>query len=506
MPTQPAIPARTIAIIFLACGLFSSPVQADEIKVVFPSQGTPSEIIRTFYLGNVEYMSVTDLVGIFSIRARNYTKVEKMVLYMMEGQIKISAFSSFVIINKKSYQMSMPSYYDGHQYFVPAMSFFKILGMTVMKGVKYDPVKRIFFAPASPLGYNIFGAVVELKNDGTLIRIRTTRKFDMSNVLRYITDNGWLVVQIPDGRVDSLALQDSKMAGLIKGVATRQLEKSAELRFRLSERVQLPEVYQVNKGDELYISLRNPPKTKNNLNDMRAEWHIDTIVIDPGHGGRDPGTIGRSNLYEKTITLDVALRLGKLLRQKTGVKVIYTRDDDRFVELWQRTKLANEAGGKLFISLHVNGQKNGRSAAGTETWLLAPANTPEAIEIAQRENSVIALEESNHKYENFSDESLILSTMAQSAWMKESEELGAIVQQRLAKATGRKSRGLKQSGFIVLIGAAMPKVLVELGFITNRLEENKLKQSEYRQKLAQALFEAIDEFKRNKDGILKSDT
>ncbi|MCH8328341.1 MAG: N-acetylmuramoyl-L-alanine amidase [Candidatus Marinimicrobia bacterium] len=146
-----------------------------------------------------------------------------------------------------------------------------------------------------------------------------------------------------------------------------------------------------------------------------------------------------------------------------------------------------------------------RSARGFEAWLLAPANTPEAIEMARRENSVIALDESNHPYMKFADESLILSTMAHSAWMRESEYLGAAILDKFESRLDSPNRGLKQTELIVLIGAAMPKILVEIGFISNRLEEKKLGQSAYRQKIAQSLFEAIMQFKETYDGTLRAE-
>jgi len=208
--------------------------------------------------------------------------------------------------------------------------------------------------------------------------------------------------------------------------------------------------------------------------------------------------VGKGELKEKVVTLDVALRLGRLIKRKSNMRVVYTRDEDVFVPLGQRTKIANDAGGKLFISIHVNASPN-RSAQGFETHFLAPAKTPEAIEVARLENSVIALEESDHAYQEFSDEALILSTMAQSTWMKESETLAAIIQEKLSQHLDAHSRGVKQAEFYVLIGASMPNVLIEIGFSSNRIEEKKLGQNEYRQRIADGLFEAIMLFKQKSE-------
>lgn len=472
-------------------------LQADEIRVVFPDQPRRGAVLRTFFLGNIEYINTQELATIFSAGAYVNDDVDKQVIYFRAGEVKITAFSSFVIIEDHAYQMPAPSYFDGQNYFVPARSLFTILGITVLKGSRYDEARRAFIGPPALTKYNIHAATVETKQNGTLIQVKTSKQFDSANIERYITDNGWLVVVVPGGLVDSVALARSTMGGIIREAVGRQLAQAAELRFKLTAKVSPPEVYQVGQGAELHIAIRNPvPRPSGDRTQlMREQWYLDTIVLDPGHGGKDGGTVGRGGLKEKTVTLDVALRLGRLIKRNTNMRVVYTRDEDVFVPLFQRTKMANESGGKLFISVHVN-SADSRSARGFETWFLAPANTPEAIEIAQRENSAIALEESNHKYQEFSDEALILSTMAHSTWMRESEDLGAIIQAQLPSRLEATNRGVKQTGFIVLIGAAMPKILVEIGFISNRIEEKKLGQSAYRQSIAEGLFEAIMTFKK----------
>ncbi|UCD37925.1 MAG: N-acetylmuramoyl-L-alanine amidase [Fidelibacterota bacterium] len=475
---------------------------ADEIRVAFPNQLHRRVTLRTFYIGNVEYLSGQELAEIFSVNTYVNDDVNKLVLYFREGEVKITAFSSFVVVNEEAFQMPLPTYFDGQEYFLPARAFFSVLGATVLRGARYNEARRSFMGPNSYTAFNIFSAKVESKQNGTLIRVKTGEPFDTRNIVRYITDNGWLVVQVPGGIVDTLALNRSSLGGIIRNAWGRQLDKSAELRFKLTDRVNLPEVYQIKGGDELHIAIRNPSRpTNDRSNEMREQWYLDTIVIDPGHGGIDAGTVGKGGLKEKTVTLDVGLRLGRLIKRKTSMRVVYTRDEDIFIPLWQRTKIANEASGKLFISIHVNGVKN-RDAHGFETWLLAPANTEEAIEVARLENSVIALEESNHAYQEFSDEALILSTMAQSAWMKESEVLAAIVQEQLGKRLDAPNRGVKQAGFLVLIGATMPNVLVETGFISNRIEEKKLGQNEYRQHIAEGLYNAIMLFKEKYEGAM----
>ncbi len=456
----------------------------------------------TFYWGNVEYLNGQELAAIFSVNTYVNHEVNKLVLYFQSGEVKVTAFSSFVVVDEDAFQMPFPVYFDGREYFLPVGAFLSILGATVLPDAHYDEVQRTFVGPALHSAFNIHEATVEFKENGTLIRVRTESKFDTRNVVKYITDNGWLVVQVPGGHVDTLAIKRSALGGIIRRAWGRQLEKSAELRFKLSEKIDLPEVYQVGAGAELHIAIRNPARRPGDrANEMREQWYLDTIVIDPGHGGIDGGTVGRSGLIEKTVALDVSLRLGRMIRRRSNMKVIYTRDEDIFIPLWQRPKIANESGGKLFISIHVNGVEK-RSAHGFETYFLAPANTQEAIEVARLENSAIALEESKHPYQEFSNETLILSTMAQSAWMKESEALAAIIQEQLDKRLDSPNRGVKQAELYVLIGASMPNVLFEMGFITNSAEEQKLAQNEYRQRIAEGLFNAIMQFRDKYEGAM----
>ena len=230
---------------------------------------------------------------------------------------------------------------------------------------------------------------------------------------------------------------------------------------------------------------------------------MDTIVLDAGHGGKDPGAIGKFGTKEKDVALDITRRTGSLL-EKSGIKVVYTRDEDVFIPLLDRTKIANDANGKLFVSIHANANQN-RKIQGFETYLLRPGKSEDAIEVASRENSVIKLEDVTDQYENLSGENLIMATMAQSTFMKESEDLASTIQIELDKKLDTPNRGVKQAGFYVLIGASMPNALVEVGFLSNPNEEKMLKQSRHKQKIAEAIYYAIKSFKSSQEKLLVKD-
>lgn len=223
-------------------------------------------------------------------------------------------------------------------------------------------------------------------------------------------------------------------------------------------------------------------------------WRLDTVVIDAGHGGHDKGAVGHNGLLEKDINLSVALKLGAYLEERLGVNVVYTRKDDRFITLRDRGKIANQAGGKLFISIHSNASRN-RDAYGTETFFLGTDKTEAARRVMERENSVIKLEENPEIYEQYDEQSLIVQTLAQSAYLRSSEQLASLIEEQFVTRVGRTSRGVKQARFYVLWGASMPAVLVELGFITNAREAAFLRTDIGQDYLASAIFRAVRAFK-----------
>lgn len=239
-------------------------------------------------------------------------------------------------------------------------------------------------------------------------------------------------------------------------------------------------------------SASGPSAAENRSSSAGDRWRFDTVVIDAGHGGKDPGAQAYG-VREKDVVLGIARKLGGYIEERLeGVRVVYTRDDDRFVTLRDRGHMANEAGGKLFISIHANSARN-RAAQGTETYFLGTHKSSEARRVMERENSVIRLEENPEQYEDFSDG--VMQTLAQSAYMRQSERLGGLVQQQFEERARRKNRGVRQAGFLVLWAASMPAILVETGFLTNREEARFLASDRGQDYIASGIFRAVREFK-----------
>jgi N-acetylmuramoyl-L-alanine amidase len=227
--------------------------------------------------------------------------------------------------------------------------------------------------------------------------------------------------------------------------------------------------------------------------EARERWKLDTVVIDPGHGGKDPGATA-NGYYEKTIVLSVAKKLGGYLEDKLDLNVVYTRDRDRFIALKERGRMANQAGAKLFISLHVNAARS-RSAQGTETYFLGRHKSEAAQKVMERENSVIRFEENTERYERYDPQTLVVQELAQSMYMQKSEELAGLIQNQFTNRVHRKNRGVHQAGFYVLWSASMPSVLVELGFLTNPSEARFLASDRGQTYLASAIFRAVRSYK-----------
>jgi N-acetylmuramoyl-L-alanine amidase len=226
----------------------------------------------------------------------------------------------------------------------------------------------------------------------------------------------------------------------------------------------------------------------------RQRSRLDTVVIDPGHGGKDPGAVA-NGLQEKHIVLDVAHKLGDYIENRLGLEVIYTRTDDRFIALEERGHLANRAGGDLFISLHANAFRSA-SVEGTETYFLGRSKTDAARRVMRKENSVVQeYEENPERYDEYGAEAFVKGELFLSANMQFSEEFASLVQAQFKNRVRRHSRGVHQAGFYVLWSASMPSVLVELGYLTNPREARYLNSDRGQTYLASGIFRAVRAYK-----------
>lgn len=235
----------------------------------------------------------------------------------------------------------------------------------------------------------------------------------------------------------------------------------------------------------------------------QSKFTLKTVVIDAGHGGKDPGAIGQSKTNEKDIALVVALKLGDYIqKQYPNVSVIYTRKTDVFLELHERAAIANKNKADLFIAVHVNSSPN-KETYGTSTYVLGLHRTEANLEVAKRENSVINLEDDKDKNYDFdpnTPEGHIIMSMKQNAFLDQSIDFASKVENQFENYAKRKSLGVKQAGFYVLYKTAMPSILAEIGFISNAEEEKYLNSVKGQDLIATGLFNAFKDYKTELEG------
>lgn len=225
----------------------------------------------------------------------------------------------------------------------------------------------------------------------------------------------------------------------------------------------------------------------------RKRTGIQTIVIDPGHGGRDAGAVGPSGVLEKDVALQIARALRQELEERVGLRVILTRDRDVFVPLTARTRMANQAGADLFLSIHCNSAR-ARAGAGFETYFLSEAKTEDERRVARMENSALRFENPSVDPEQLGELNFILWDLAQNEYLRESSFLAELVQGGLADELDLRNRGVKQAGFWVLNGAYMPAILVETAFISNPREERLLASRDFQARLVDGIADSILEY------------
>jgi N-acetylmuramoyl-L-alanine amidase len=513
------------AVLILA--VFSSFAQENTLAILVEQDPSRNSSIGVFRHQGVVYGSLHDLTEVLALRSFENTQARKLEIKPPPDtrpayRLVVSGGNPFLtIIDEKGrrsvYQLPHGVLYAVNSYFVPLASFLPLFNSAFHLSVVYDLHRGVIRIPAAITAqeFDITTVVMEPKFNGMLIRIPAARPLrDFESWLR---DDGWLYVTIADARADINAINKLKPIGMVRKIVAIQSPASVQLTFKLAGKVDGAEILRQEDSREILVSVKTPPAEEKALSEekrqdiqtdlatQRKRWKLDVIVIDPGHGGKDWGASGVTGLREKEVTLGIALKLGKLIeRQLKGIKVVYTRKDDRFIELHRRGQIANESDGKLFISLHCNSMPRKPSPLrGFEVYLLRPGRTAEAVAIAERENAVIELEEGyERRYQKLTEENFILVTMAQSAYLKASEVFSDIAQQELERSVRLPNRGVKQAGFYVLVGASMPNVLVETAYLSNRQDEIFLKSESGQMKIAEALFKAVKRYKGEYEKIL----
>ena len=461
------------------------------ISFLFSAQGIIELQLSTY--NNIKYINLDEFINKHNAFSSYYETKDKLEITYKKNKIYFSPSISYCKINNQIYNLTYPIVYKKKAYYVPANKFYEILEMSGLPLRIHKQKNGVLFV--NPNIFNINDLTIKNKNNGTLVTFSTSKEFKKADISSSFSSSNWLNITILNCYLDTLSFNNSLLQSPIKKIKTIQSEQSAQLSLLLNTNIEDIDL-DVQKNEINFLLRNSIASNASKIKQLKSKWIIDTIVIDPGHGGKDPGAIGH-NQQEKDITLDIAKKLGNLVKRNLGINVVYTREEDDFIPLWKRTKIANESGGKLFISIHVNATARSAATKGYETFFLRPGKTDSAIEVVERENSVIDLEQSDYDYIELTDENYIVASMAQNTFMKESEDFAALIQKHLQKTLKNKSknRGVKQAGFYVLVGATMPNVLVEVGFISNKEEAKNLSKSYYKRQIAESIYQAIVDFK-----------
>jgi N-acetylmuramoyl-L-alanine amidase len=493
----------------------------DSVKIILSDR---SAIIPSVHVMGQRLLSLNDIAVVLSLRWFENSILQKAEIHLDGVVLKFTADNPFVVQTNAEtqqyvvHQFSHSIILRNNVYFAPADETIALLN--ALGGGKGALLMDTSYTPSAiPVVPSLTGIDVQERKNGYLLRLHLTAK--VSDASRSLQVGDWMYVTLAGTVGDTVKLDTTFSTGMIKRIQPIQTETALQLSLHLRKKISSSEiVYDQTSNDILLTLIPDVPETKREINTdslrrvqeierrrretassiekQKNKWKLDVIVLDAGHGGKDPGTIGVIGTREKDITLGVALKLGALIeRYMTGVKVVYTRKTDKFIELYRRGQIANEAEGKLFVSIHCNStERKPSNANGFEIYLLRPGKTEDAIRIAEKENAVVQLEKDyEDRYQNLTEENFIILTMAQSAYVKQSERFAELLEETMSAEMEAQRTPVKQAGFYVLVGASMPNVLIETGYLSNPKEEKFLRSPSGQQKIAEAILKALQRFK-----------
>ena len=498
-----------LAAVLLAVSLMTSTAAA---AADTESDGsTRFDTFNVVYFDTVPYVSLVDLGETYRVPLEFEPYTLSMTAKRGDSSLRITSDTSTALLNGTAKNIILPARMLRGSIYAPIPTVLPLFSSLVPGDLSWDERRRAI--GVTGITTTIKHVSVESYANGTLL------VFALSEPMKHTIekrDNNWLTITFENGSFNRDELFSGFKSDIILDRRCFQHEHAAEISFQLSD--EFGDYSASSSADnELLVSLRHrrsaksPPYSNASTESFPVEpnndlqlWRIDTVVIDPGHGGKDPGAVGPGKTREKDIVLDFAKELKNTADKHGEIKAVLTRDKDVFLPLHRRAQIARDVGGKLFISIHANASPN-RRAKGFEVFFLSAAKTKDAEDVARRENKAIELEEDMEYYADFlnltnlpKDIRDIQIEMEMSGYLKESQYLCRILLDKACDSTRIDSRGVKQAGFLVMSGtqAFMPSILVEIGFISNPEEEKMLKRSSYQKKLAEAVYEAIILFKK----------
>lgn len=476
----------------LVAMLSAATALAGDITVQIPGG---NEKIGAEKFDDISYFSVSDLADVLGQRISWNIPGLSATLTNHDHTVIFFINSPYLNVNDTVKNLTFPVKLKRGCLYAPIQTALPIIDQVSPERVVWDEDRRQI--RVSSEFYTITDMALSEKANGLLIELFVSESKDFE---LYQSEGNWLNITIPDATVNRRQLLSRRSATFLRDMNVFQFEASAQISLRLRKPFgKITRRFAPNPG-RIQISLIDttaaPVLTNAHDKIVGPDDHIDKIVIDAGHGGKDYGAIGLDGTQEKKIVLDIAKRLAKLIRKEKIFEAVMTRDKDVYVSLDERARIANESGGDVFVSIHANASLK-RTARGFQVFFLAPALNDEARAAAQLENTVFLSEQTAFGAHEGDALSMILSDMIQNEFQEESSDLAAMTDREFRTLLSKKTRarGRDQAGFFVLNGVYMPSILVEAAFLTNKKDEKLLKSKSYRQKIAEGIYAGLKRFK-----------
>jgi N-acetylmuramoyl-L-alanine amidase len=498
--------ALVVVLLLLSSGLAQAPDGFEPETVtakVRYGDGRSSQSVTLKRLvpdSNEWFIAGSDLADILQVGRYWRFDVRKLVLRIDGNRITFTVGARSVVGGERTILLRQEVAFDAGEPWIPMEFLREVLPQLSERSVGWDPDTLLL--SLGEQSYNVTSMGIRTEGLFTELRIK------MSSPLAFRVDDSrprHLFLKIYGGRADRDALRLGRPQGLIESVGAQQERTAAVVEIQLSE---LASKYQslsedggktvvlrveqapittipdpVPRGPHLVQTL--PPEAKGRKVEVRK------VIIDAGHGGADIGRAGVGGLLEKDVTLAIAREVERVLRRERDIEVVLTRREDADFGLVERTEMANQESGDVFISIHCNGWYNS-AANGVETYFLSPAKTEWDADVARAENAAVGAAE---------DLDFILWDLVQNLYIQESATLAEAVQQRMSNDLKLRNRGVKQAGFRVLVGAYMPAILVEVGFLSHAEESKRLGSASFQRDIARALADAILDFRARMDAV-----
>jgi len=459
-----------------------------------------------------DYVRVDDLKTYLNLATTSLGGNQNLSIVSDKHNVILSANRTLVSLDGKLVPLSRPVYVVQGTWFVPLDFIPKVLKQVTEKRILWlENNRSLILGDIQP---NQLTLKYSIQPDRSQLVFQSVRPINYTT----LNENGFIIIR-PQTDDYMVAFEDtSYQDGIIKGVSIRASGDKKSFYVETGDDFASFQSFQLADPPRLVVDLYRkgsapqpvipapvpaptppPPSGQQSVSPSLLPSVVPekrVIVVDPGHGGSETGAKGPDGTFEKEITLGIARKLKAILESDPGVRAILTRNGDEQVGLDDRTALANNNKADLFVSIHANATLHGMGKGAETYYLSTSATDDETRNIAAVENNAIGL---NQQVPNVnSDLKLILWDMAQTEYLVESSKLAEMIQQELNNALGISNRGIKQAPFRVLMGATMPAVLVEVGFINNPAEEKMMKDGEYQSKIARAIFDSIQKFQSSR--------